>query len=254
MRVSRSWLQAAPIAFALVATVATGVRAAEIRVDRIAATSQGFLYLEYELVTPFEGIYFEAIQSGLPTTLNYTIEVWRQRSGWWDKLEDTYEREFRLLHDVLNGEYLVNTSDETTSFSTLDSLTAAVCRFQRGSREGPEYFSPQLFSPDDRYYVVITATLAPLTVEDLNELDTWLRGTLGGREDSGGISGLSRTIGGLLMSMTGFGDRRVKLRTRDFRPRDLEPEPRRLEVPQRPQPAATTPAPRLAVPDSGGSS
>jgi hypothetical protein len=250
----RARLQAIPLALAWLVAITVGARAAEIRIDRIGATSQGFLYLEYELVAPFDGIYFEAIQSGLPTTLNYTIEVWRQRSGWWDKLEDTYEREYRLFHDVLHDEYLVASRDESQRYSSLDSLTAAVCRFHRRSRQGPEYFSRQLFSPDKRYYVVVTATLAPLTVEDLNELDDWLRGTLrGGGDDSGGISGLTRTVGGLLMSMTGFGDQRVKTRSHDFRPRDLFRGPGTPDEPKRQQPAATTPSPRLAVPDSGGS-
>lgn len=193
--------------------------AARLRIDRVSSTSQGFLYVEFELEDPFEGLYLEAMRSGLPTTLNYTIEVWRQRTGWWDRLEATYERTFRIYHELLNDLYYVHTPDQTFRWTRLDSMTAAVCRFSRESQQGPQYFSKAIFRPDKQYYVVITATLAPLSVEDLNELDDWLRGTLAGRGDeSGGISGITRTMGGLLMNMTGFGDKQIKSRTQPFLP------------------------------------
>ena len=221
-------------------------QATELRIDRVAATSQGFLYVEYALLFPFEGIYLEALNSGLPTTLTYTVEVYRRRTGWWDRLEEAYEREFRLFRDLLNNVYYVRTPEETRRFAQYDSLVAAISRFQLGSQLGPQYFERHLFVPDKSYYVVITASIAPLTVEDLAELDDWLRGTLGrhGDEVGGGISGLSRTMGGLLMSMTGFGDKRVKGRTPDFRPREM------LAVPRGP---GERPEPRLAAPDSARS-
>jgi len=224
----------------------TPTLAARLVIEPVASTSQGFPVVEFELLEPFEGIYEEAMNSGLPTTLTYTIEVWRQRGGWWDKLEETYEREFRLFRDLLNDAYVVVTPSETRRYSTLDSLASSVATFQRGSRNGPLYLARELFTLERQYYVVIIATLAPLTVEDLNELDAWVRGSLrGGREDSGGISGLSRTMGGILMSMTGFGDQRVKTRTGSFRLVDIRRAPL-------PRPREPTPAPaRLAAPDSG---
>jgi hypothetical protein len=224
----------------------TPSHAARLDIQPLASTSQGFPLLEFELLEAFEGIYAEAMNSGLPTTLTYTIEVWRQRGGWWDKLEDAYEREFRLFRDLLNEQYVIATPSETRRVSTLDSLAISVCRFRLGTDNGPLYLARELFAPEKRYYVVVVATLAPLTVEDLAELDDWVRGSIrGGRDDSGGISGLSRTMGGMLMSLTGFGDQRVKSRTDYFRLSDIRPTPL-------PPPRPDAPAPhQLAVPDSG---
>ena len=82
--------------------------------------------------------------------------------------------------------------------------------------------------------VALTVKLAPLTVEDLNELDDWLQGTIRRRGDEtrGGISGLSRTIGGMLMSMTGFGDKTVRAKTPKFRPEEIPQRPLLMEVPE----------------------
>ncbi len=235
----RRWLGTCVLAASALVEVA---HASQIRIDRVAATSQGFLYVEFELEAPFEGVYQEALRSGLPTTLNYTIQVWRQRSGWWDRLEGTYERPFRIFRDLLNEIYYAVTPEATFRFTHPDSLAAAVSRFARDAPQGPQYFAKQLFQPDQQFYVVITATLAPLTVDDLNELDTWLRGTLAGRgDDAGGISGITSTIGGMLMSMTGFGDKQYKARTPRFTPAEI------LRAPL--QPREVAPERRLTAPE-----
>ncbi len=236
MRILGRWLGSM---LAVIALASTG-HATRLRLDRVAATSQGFLYVEFELESPFEGMVEDAVRSGLPTTLNYTIEVWQHRNGWWDKLEGAYERRFRILRDLLNDLYYVVTPEQTSRFTHLDSLVAVVGKVARGSDNEPAYFGRALFDDNKTYYVVVTARLAPLTVEDLNELDEWLRGTFTGRDDeAGGLSGLTRTMGGLLMSMTGFGDRQLKTRSPSFKP---------AEVPREPQ-APPVPAIRPAVPD-----
>ncbi|HZL83759.1 MAG TPA: DUF4390 domain-containing protein [Candidatus Krumholzibacteria bacterium] len=235
MRIHGRWLGSM---LAVIALASTG-HATRLRLDRVAATSQGFLYVEFELESPFEGMVEDAVRSGLPTTLNYTIEVWQHRNGWWDKLEGAYERRFRILRDLLNDLYYVVTPEQTSRFTHLDSLVAVVGKVARGSANEPAYFGRALFDDNRTYYVVVTARLAPLTVEDLNELDEWLRGTFTGRDDeAGGLSGLTRTMGGLLMSMTGFGDRQLKTRSQSFKP---------AEVPREPQPPPVAPI-RPAVP------
>lgn len=191
-------------------------RAAQVVVERVGATSQGFLFVDYRLERPFEGKVLEAIRSGLPSTLTYTIEVWRQRSGWWDKLEETRETQMRVLRDLLNEQYVLATREEVRRFADLDTLTHYACTGRR------EYLRP--LAPDRTYYAVVSANLAPLSVEDLRELEEWLQGTIRGSDGrrAGGISGLSGTMVGLLMSVTGFGDVTVHERTERFVPALLQ--------------------------------
>jgi len=232
-----------------VLALASAAHATHLRLDRVAATSQGFVYVEFEIVSPFEGTYDEALRSGLPTTLSYTIQAWQQRSGWWDKLESTVELRFRIFRDPLNDLYHVFTPErETLRFTHLDSLTTFVSHIARDApNNSPPYFDRRLFQDGKTYYIVVTATLSPLTVEDLNELDSWLRGTLSGRDDgTGGIAGFTRTMGGMIMSMTGFGDKQVKARSRAFEVATL---PREQPPPNTPA-APPTPERRVASPDS----
>src|SRR5512145_671919 len=115
MRILGRWLGSM---LAVIALASPG-HATRLRVDRVGATSQGFLYVEFELESPCEGMVEDAVRSGLPTTLNYTIEVWQHRNGWWDKLEGAYERRFRILRDLLNDLYYVVTPEQTARFTHL---------------------------------------------------------------------------------------------------------------------------------------
>jgi hypothetical protein len=191
---------------------AAAAHAASVGIDRVGATSQGFLYVDHSVERPFEGNALDAIRSGLPSTLTYTIEVWQQRAGWWDKLEDTREYQFRVLRDLLNDQYLLASREEVRRFANLDSLAAAACMHRR------DYLKP--LSPDKRYYVLIGFNLAPLSVDDLRELETWLQGTIRDGH-SGGITGVSGTLVDMLLSATGFGDETTRGRTPTFVPRDV---------------------------------
>jgi len=152
----------------------------------------------------------EGIRSGLPSTLTYTVELWRHRSGWWNRLEETRESQMRVLRDLLNEEYVLVTGEEVRRFRDLEALTEAACAHRR------EYF-PSLRG-GRTYSIVVTANLAPLSVEDLRELETWLQGNLRSGESSSreGVAGLSGTMVGMLLAWTGFGDDDVRARSAAF--------------------------------------
>jgi hypothetical protein len=209
----RTWRTGAIVGL-VVCLLAAAVRGATLDVQRVGATSQGYLYIQFDL--SFQGKTLDAIRSGLPTTLTFTLEIWRQRAGWWDRLEATRETSLRVLRDLLNDQYVVATAEEVRRFPDLESVVRAVCHDRR------EYLQP--LAPEKTYYVILNANLAPLSVDDLKELERWLQGTIraGPDESPGRIAGISGTMVGLLMSVTGFGDETVSARSHSFVPRELQ--------------------------------
>jgi len=226
----------AALAMTIAGVLANGAHASDLRIARIGATSQGYPFVDYELEAPFTGKALDAIRSGLPSTLTFTFEVWRQRTGWWDDLEETREASVRVLRDLLNDQYIAASREEVRRFPQLDSLAQSVCAHRR------EYLRPR--EPKKSYYVVVSANLAPLSVEDLRELERWLSGSLRSGEESnpGRVAGFSGTMVGLLMSVTGFGDETTTSRSERFVPASL---PRAPAPPAAPQTAGGG-----AVPDS----
>jgi hypothetical protein len=196
-----------------VCALAAPAMAAEVVIEGIGATSQGYLFVDSRVESPFEGKALEAMRSGLPSTLTFTVEVWQQRAGWWDRLEEAREFRVRVLRDMLAEQYILASPEDVRRFTNLDSLAASVSRRR-------DYLRPQTVRRS--YYVVVGFNLAPLSVEDLRELEDWLQGTLRGADgEGGGITGLSGTLVGMLMSATGFGDVTVRARTRTFVPEQV---------------------------------
>lgn len=187
--------------------------ATSVTIERIGATSQGFLYVDHTVEEPFTGKALDAIRSGLPSTITYTIEVFRQRAGWWDKLEEAREYQFRVLRDLLNDQYILASREDVRRFASLDSLAVAACSHRR------DYLRP--LAVDNPYYVQVSFNLAPLSVDDLRELESWLQGTFRTGENTRGITGVSGTLVDLLLSATGFGDQTERGRAPTFIPRDV---------------------------------
>jgi hypothetical protein len=196
-----------------IAVVAAEADATTVVIESVGATSQGFLYVDHTVDGPFSGRALEAIQSGLPSTLTYTVEVFRQRAGWWDKLEEAREYQFRVLRDLLNEQYVLASREEVRRFTSLDSLAIAACSRRR------DYLRP--LAVDKPHYVLVSFNLAPLSVADLRELEEWLQGTIRTGETSRGITTLSGTLVDLLLSATGFGDETAQGRAPTFVPEQV---------------------------------
>ena len=80
--------------------------------------------------------------------------------------------------------------------------------------------------PGARYYVVVTATLKPLSVEDVEEIEGWLSGevkTTGGK-GFGVITELPRSVFDAVRNFVGFGDQKARAMSPDFELRALFPE------------------------------
>ena len=213
--------------------------AGRLVIEGLGVTSQGYIFVDYGFESPFEGRALEAIRSGLPSTLTFSIEIWRARPGWWDGLEAVRESQLRVLRDPLNDQYVAASPEEVRRFGHLDSLAASVCLHRRA-------YLPKL-DATKTYYVVVTSNLAPLSVEDLRELEEWLQGTIraGDKANPSGVVGLSGTAVGMLLGFTGFGDETVRTRSENFVPAALHAE--------HPAPAASgSRGPGRAPADSAG--
>jgi hypothetical protein len=77
--------------------------------------------------------------------------------------------------------------------------------------------------------VVVSASLQPLNVEDMEEVEGWLSGEVKEKRHSGfGIlTGIPRSLFEAARNFAGFGDERSRLISTDFTPANLRPEEHR---------------------------
>lgn len=197
-----------------------------VRVDRVAAQGSD-LVVDLAIDRLIDSSTESALERGIPVTLVYEIEVWRDRPAWFDRLESARFLSYKLQFDAWDEVYVVRNSDgQDVIFPDLAGARSAI------ERLASLPIAPlELLANDRTYYLVVEVALKPLTVDDVNELEGWLSGEFkSGRKKGIGILGLPRGLFDLVMSVTGFGDRNDSLRTPEFRREDVIAERANPEV------------------------
>jgi len=157
-------------------------------------------------------------KSSPPAALAYTVELWRDRSGWFDGLVSSRTYGYRIDYDHWRGVWRV-VPPEGPVFETANraEIVDLLCR----QSEVPAARTADLV-PGRKYYVAITARLTPIDINELGEAESWLSGEFraGAR---GGVLGVPKAVIGVLADAAGFGDRSTVERSGHFRALDGPP-------------------------------
>jgi len=215
---ARAWAAAA------LALLVAGAASA-LQVEVLATREQGgHVWTDVRLAELFAPRVAESLSRGMPATLRLHTELWRHRRGWFDRLENSFDAEVRIRYDVWSRAYqLERRGMPVFGVASLDSVEAALSRpvALRVGRVGD-------LDPGASYYVIVTATLKPLSVEDVEEIEGWLSGevkTTGGK-GFGVITELPRSLFDAVRNFVGFGDQKARAISPDFELRALFPEAR----------------------------
>jgi len=208
----------------LLASLALGPGAAhafQISSIRPTRDSTDQLWVEVQLDQPIEPRVASSLGRGMPATLTLHAELWRRRRGWFDRMERAVEATFRLRYDAWSDDWrLDRPGAPPLVVGTLDSLQAALEHTLALPVAPLEHFAPETSC-----YLVITASLRPLNVEDVEEVEGWLSGEVKEKRHSGlGIlTGIPRSLFEAARNFAGFGDERSRLISTDFTPANLPP-------------------------------
>ena len=174
----------------------------------------GYVWVDARLDDPFVPRVAQSLERGMPATLELHAELWRRRTGWFHRLQASFDASLRMRYEVWNDSFrLDRTGEAPLVVATLDSLRAVLMRpialpvgRMAGVQEG------------HLYYVVVSATLKPLTVEDVQEVEGWLGGEVEEQRHSGFgvITALPRSLFDAVRNFAGFGDQKARAISPDF--------------------------------------
>jgi hypothetical protein len=182
----------------------------------------GHVWVDVTLDDLFPARVQESLKRGMPATLQLHAELWRRRTGWFDRLESSYDATARMRYEVWNETYRVDRAGAASlRFSTLDSLALVLSR-----PLALPVGRIQALQPEQLYYVVVTATLKPLSVEDVEEVEGWLSGEVQEKRRSrfGIITELPRSVFDAVRNFAGFGDQKARAISPDFERTSLPPD------------------------------
>ena len=207
------WFRRLLVAAASVALLASAATALGVAIDR-PRENGGYLWVKLELDDLFPPRVEQSLSRGMPATLLLHVELWRRRSAWFDRLESTYESPLRIRYEVWTDQFLIEREGAPTlALGSLDSVRVVLSR----PLALPVGRVGQL-DPGARYYLAVSVTLKPLTVEDLEEGEGWLSGEVESKRHSGLglITGLPRALFDAVRNFAGFGDQRARVLSSDF--------------------------------------
>jgi hypothetical protein len=205
----RSCRAAARGAFVLVLALAAPVPALALDVALSPArVRDGYVWLDLRIADLFDSRVEQSLARGMPATLEIEGELWRRRSGWFDRLEHSVRAALRVRYDVWSEDYLVERPGAPLErYGTLDSLQLALARpiALPMARVGDLRAGP-------RYYTAVTVTLRPLRIEDVQEVEGWLSGEVENKRRAGlgFITAIPGAVFDAVRNFSGFGDKRAR--------------------------------------------
>lgn len=216
-RPGHGWLPALALALLL----PLPAHAFQITAIRPARDAKGQLWVELRIEEPIEPRVASSLGRGMPATLTLHAELWRRRNGWFDRMERVVEARLRMRYDVWSDEWRLDRPGAPPLIvRSLDSLETALERTLT-----VPVASLARIGPEVPCYVVVSASLRPLNIEDLEEVEIWLSGEVREKKRSGlGVfTALPRSLFDAARNFAGFGDDRSRLISADFTPANLPP-------------------------------
>jgi hypothetical protein len=198
------------------------VHALDLTLDAPRANA-GRVVIGVHLSDLFEERVAQSLSRGMPATLELHAELWRKRSGWFDRLESSVDAAVRIRYEVWNDWYLVEHPGAVPlTIGTLDSVSLILSRPTTLPVSRIAAMQPQA-----RYYIAVSATLKPLSVEDVEEVEGWLSGEVETKRRAGFgvITELPRAVFDAVRNFAGFGDHRAREQTEPFTPDELPSSP-----------------------------
>ena len=158
----------------------------------------------------------DLLRNGFPTRLHFRTELW-STGGLVNDLEGAAEWDVVVRHDPLDGSYQVArvVGDRVTLLGRYADLAGA-----QGAAERP--YVPAMRTPrrGRRHYYAARVQVEAISVNDLDEVERWLRGELRpavrGERNPG--TALGRGLGQLLVRIVGGEQRELTGRSGTFVP------------------------------------
>jgi len=192
---------------------ATRARALDIELGAPHIRSDS-VWIDVHLTDPVSARIEESLLRGMPATLQLRAELWHRRRAWFDRLEENVDAELRIRYEVYNRTFRIERRGAPTlRVGTVDSLRLALAR--------PFSLLAGRLRPESRtaaHFIVVTAILRPLSVEDVAEVESWLSGEVETKRRSGFglITQVPQALFDAVRNFAGFGDARARAMSGDF--------------------------------------
>ncbi|MBM3238505.1 DUF4390 domain-containing protein [Candidatus Poribacteria bacterium] len=159
------------------------------------------------------------LQRGFTIRTDYTVELWRSRNIWFDKLEAQEQIRCELNYDIVSRSYkcIISRTDkiEPQKGNELSKAMEWVTKM-----DSLEILTRQKLDLNGQYYYTIKADVATLTAQDMRDLQRWLESDSGERKD-GELSISRATFSIVTAFLSAKNHRKFSMESQKFRGGEL---------------------------------
>ena len=175
------------------------VDAAEIEIRSIRRLEDGLeVDLYGEGFVTSQGL--DLLHRGFTTIVQYTVELWRVRSSWFDDLSARQQMVCTIVFDLMEGRYHVTryVGEILRDQQISDDIEELSVWISKGRRLRLRVDTP--LRSDQAYYIVARGESRAVTSDDLRDVRRWLEGMKAEEEGEGSwvLRMLLRLAGGTL--------------------------------------------------------
>jgi len=170
----------------------------------------GFLTVTFDARGLLSPRIVETVTRGLPATLTYEIQLWKERKMWMDKLTQVNTLSYRIRYDPWEDGFRIQTRRGISpAVLDVEHVESSLCVHARAL-----IGSVNTIDPVATHYIVLRATMRPLSPEDVDQVESWLSD--GKPEGRRGITAVPGYLFDLIVGLSGLGDETVSTRSQPF--------------------------------------
>jgi len=175
------------------------------------------LVVNFEVYDLFSDEVLQGLQKGMTAALEYQIQLWKQRPHWVDQLVTEEFVRMKVSFDNWEKRYVLTTPQEGPRLMNEDRILNRCSQLV----DFP-LTSADMLSDGSQYTIAVKVILRPMSVENYQEIKRWLAGEV--KELNPKAIRTSKSPGkkagnwllGLVLNLTGFGDRIITAKSPPF--------------------------------------
>lgn len=196
-----------PAALACLLFLAGRTDAGQCRFDSVAVSGDSVI-VGFEMSGLFDRETFRSLRKGMTAGLEYQIQVWGERDGWFDAVVDETVLRMKLGYDNWERCYTVTRPGGTARFQEDSAAERDCCRIR-----GIGLVRRDRLKPGRTYHILVRMVFEPMSVESLHEIGRWLSGEVDDlnakslRRKRSPVKSAGDWLLGFVVNLSGFGDR-----------------------------------------------
>jgi hypothetical protein len=179
------------------------------------------LRMDFAVDSIFDREIFRGLKKGMTAGVEYQVQLWEKRSGWFDLVVVECGQRMKIGYDNWDRKYTVMRSEATNKFTDEREAGHQCSRLIRFPIAGRDQLKP-----GRAYRILVRVVFQPMSIENVQEIKRWLSGEVEDinaksiKRSKSPLKSAGDWLLGFVVNVSGFGDRELSAESPEFAMRD----------------------------------